>query len=188
MSIMNFIALIIVGLFFGLIAGIYSNKSSKETRGESLSKAGAAFYLLFGGGLALLFALSQTLNFSAVMLWILIAVLVVLAIFQANNREGKHQMGAWDSLAVLSVILLIFTIAARMDELEMAAPNPLFLLFLIPMALPFIVGAIRVHLLNIGYVWQGRKIDVDFRIGLGTVTALAVVIVCIIGLSTWAFS
>ena len=98
-------------------------------------------------------------------------------------------MASWDSLAILAAGLLFFSIAGWMDEQQLTAPKPEQFLFLIPVAAPFIAGAIRVATIDREpREKEERLTDAEFKANLLGAVLVAGICIAIGGAFAWIIS
>lgn len=128
------VVITILGSAVGLFSVQVANDSSKETRKKPLASWVWVFYILINTIFGAVFQWASP--------WFYAILLVIVALFQAINLEGRKRRVSWNILSALYAVLLILSVVYHRTENKF---NPLWLLWLIPIVLPFICGAVSAY-------------------------------------------
>ena len=130
-----FIILMLMAAFFGFHSAVLSAESVKETRGK---RQPASVLIAFT-------VISAIFGALAIMPWspvLYTVALIILAGLQLINQEGSRRRQSWNWLAIAYSFLLLFTVfihrIGKTGKFSVA-----YLVYLIPMLLPFIAGGIQ---------------------------------------------
>ena len=138
---MSIVSLFALGALIGVLAAFYANKSSKEAEGEALPVRGWAMLIIVCGVLSVL----SLIPYGGQV--IMVIALIILTIFRALNNEGDYRDYSWRCVTLLTIGLLIFSVAVTLDASK-KNPNAGVIILLIPIFAPLIAGKIRLHHLN----------------------------------------
>ena len=163
--------------FAGFLAAATAAESMSEVRGKQMRFSTWLIFILINGVMGLLFKIAHPAVYAI--------VLIILAILQLLNREGKRRRKSWNILAIAYSIVLILSTVAYFER-----NNKMFSgwawLIVIPILLPFIASLIQAIRLNGRKSRRKEKFDpAERRIQLiqwGCVAVLAAIVILLIAI------
>lgn len=163
--------------FAGFLAAATAAESMSEARGKQMRLSTWLIFILINGVMGLLFKIAHPAVYAI--------VLIILAILQLLNREGKKRRKSWNILAIAYSIVLILSTVAYFERHAKMFSGWAWLI-VIPILLPFIASLIQAIRLNGRKPRKKEKFDpAERRIQLiqwGCVAVLAAIVILLIAI------
>lgn len=163
-EVLIFTAVLIV---LGFFSALRSAESMEEEKGKYQSQFTWFARITFNAIMGLTFKVMPPIVYAI--------ILVLIALLQLINTEGKKRRQSWNILAVGYVFILIVSLVYNRGD----SFSPLVLLWLIPILAPFITGIIQTARLN----KKERKTETQLSGRVIMWAAIAVLTIAVVVLS-----
>lgn len=164
----DIIAYVLIAGFLGLMAATAAADSLEEVRKKEQPYVVTALFIVITAFFAAIFKIAHPAIFAI--------VLVLLAVLQLLNQEGKKRRASWNILSIAFGAMLALCVVYRRGS----GFRWTMLFWIIPILLPFIAGAVQTVRLNRKARPKGERITIDLADLRSNIFSWAVVVALVV--------